>query len=233
MRREQTRLRQLLIFCPVFAYSCLLSACGGLLPTLPDVTAGFDAVPRPDMRTVEFTSTTTSEAGILRETWNYGDGTPDETIEASRPVTHEYAAPGEYLVSLTAVDNNFRESQATKFVRVGTPEPTAFFTVSVGGTEVERISVPPSIRVDFDASGSLDPDGGILTYRWNFGDGTAEQQRITPTIDHTYTRDDLVSALDGLEAGGEPVELRVTLTVTTTTNAVDTFVRTIFVELAQ
>jgi PKD repeat protein len=45
------------------------------------------------------------------------------------------------------------------------------------------------LTVNFDASGSKDPDAGdsVATYTFNFGDGSPEVTQNTPTISHTYT----------------------------------------------
>lgn len=37
--------------------------------------------------------------------------------------------------------------------------------------------------VDFDATGSIDPDGEIVKYEWDFGDGTTA---LGPVVQHTY-----------------------------------------------
>ena len=47
--------------------------------------------------------------------------------------------------------------------------------------------------VSFDASGSLDPDGTIVSYLWDFGDGNSGTG-VTPT--HTYqTEGDFIAQL--------------------------------------
>ncbi len=43
------------------------------------------------------------------------------------------------------------------------------------------------LEVDFDASGSADPDGWIIGYAWSFGDGLSGSGE---TITHTYTTND-------------------------------------------
>lgn len=46
-------------------------------------------------------------------------------------------------------------------------------------------SNPHNLRVDLDASGSSDPDGSIVSYHWNFGDGSSTTT-TSPTVTHWY-----------------------------------------------
>jgi len=57
--------------------------------------------------------------------------------------------------------------------------PTASFTAT------PTWGVAP-LTVDFDASGSSDPDESIVSYSWDFGDGTAFVA-FGPTVSHQYT----------------------------------------------
>ena len=44
------------------------------------------------------------------------------------------------------------------------------------------------LAVDFDGSGSVDPDAGdTLSYLWDFGDGSPTETTFTPTTSHTYS----------------------------------------------
>lgn len=49
---------------------------------------------------------------------------------------------------------------------------------------------PPAVTlgesIQFDASGSIDPDGTIVSYTWNFGDGATATENI---VNHAYTTD--------------------------------------------
>jgi PKD repeat protein len=56
-------------------------------------------------------------------------------------------------------------------------------------------SGPLSLTVDFDASGSSDPDtGDTLSYIWNFGDGSESQTTKIPTTSHTYSTEGAYTA---------------------------------------
>jgi hypothetical protein len=104
-------------------------------------------------------------------------------LRADAPVIDKaQVTPGE---SATDVDGQPRESGAAS--DLGADEfvngvPTASFAVT---TPDPRSSRPTT----FDATASTDREGafggGIVEYRWNFGDGTTETT-TTPTVNHTY-----------------------------------------------
>lgn len=76
----------------------------------------------------------------------------------------------------------FSESLPTHLMNGYNPpqQPTADIQVSA-------TSGLAPLTVTFDASGSTDPDGSIVRYRWTFGDGSLSVTTTTPTISHTYT----------------------------------------------
>ena len=59
--------------------------------------------------------------------------------------------------------------------------PTASFVYS----PVSPINSGQTV-VTFIASGSTDTDGQVASYTWNFGDGSPEETRTTPTVTHLF-----------------------------------------------
>lgn len=85
---------------------------------------------------------------------------------------------GDYVITLRAMDDRFEWSEldATLVTFVENQAPTAVVSAS-------PLSGPAPLTVDFDGTGSSDPEGGELFYDWHFGDlsnGTG------PTPTHEY-----------------------------------------------
>ncbi|MBA7539751.1 hypothetical protein ES705_32036 [subsurface metagenome] len=122
----------------------------------------------------------TDDRGIASYAWDFGDGT---TATGVMPAAHTYTDSGEYFVKLTVTDY---------FGNVG----IALVTITVGeaGAPTAVINVIPSTTGEepftayFDASGSsVVSDCGscsIVSYAWNFGDGTTDTGLTTS---HEYT----------------------------------------------
>ena len=125
---------------------------------------------------VTFSGSTSSDPDgtIVSYDWNFGDGTPG----AGASVSHTYTA-GTYTVTLTVMDNAGATNSATQTITVspaGIPQPPI---ANPGGPYNGTVGT----AVQFNGSGSSDPDGSITAYLWNFGDG-ATASTVSPA--HAY-----------------------------------------------
>jgi fibronectin type 3 domain-containing protein/PKD repeat protein len=116
-------------------------------------------------------SSSDSDGEIVSFQWNFGDGTT-----ASGPsFNHTYSVTGQYSVSLIVTDNSGAVSQDVASITIiGDIEniaPMAAF--------VATVSPDNSAQWIFDGTGSDDPDGEIVTYSWNFGDGEIATGALT------------------------------------------------------
>jgi KaiC/GvpD/RAD55 family RecA-like ATPase/chitodextrinase len=92
--------------------------------------------------------------------WDFGDGTYGLGILTS----HAYSEDGSYTAELIAIDDDGASATAADATMILNQAPVASFVVTSARTVVGE-------AVAFDASSSLDADGRILTYSWDFGDG--------------------------------------------------------------
>lgn len=115
---------------------------------------------------VTFTDNSTSaEGNIISWQWDFGDGTPVETLTSKNPFNHAYSSPGDYLVKLTVTNSNGCTSKII-------PLP-----VNVYPVPVVDFLLPDACEDDFaqftDQSTIADATEADFTYEWNFGDPNA------------------------------------------------------------
>lgn len=116
--------------------------------------------------TVDFDASASNspDSPITSYAWDFGDGHSG----SGQIVGHTYAASGTYAATLTITTANNQTSTRTADVTVGSQAPNASFSATVHGD-----------TVDFDAGASSDPDGTIVSYSWNFGDGDTGSGQTT------------------------------------------------------
>lgn len=109
--------------------------------------------------------------------WDFGDGTTVSGPEAIR--SHTYTTDGLRTITLTVESSGGTTASFSTSVIVGNQLPIARLSH-------QPATGAPPLPVTFDASASTDPDGQIVRFDWNFGDG-----RILtnggPVVSHTYT----------------------------------------------
>jgi PKD repeat protein len=130
-----------------------------------------------DNQTVLFDASS-STGSIASYQWNFGDGARGD----GRTDDHAYATPGTYVVTLTLVDPYGRTASKSQSLTVTQGlQPTAQFVFSPTNPRVGQ-------NLNFNASASRPPAGGsIVSYTWDFGDGTPRVTTGSPVQSHTFT----------------------------------------------
>jgi len=115
-------------------------------------------------------ASTDPDNNIINYEWDFeNDGTIDQVAKNTSKV---FENPGTYEVVLKVSDADDNISQTSIIVEV---EAQAL-QVSL---EAEPVQGEVPLEVSFDASGSTYPEGEIVAYEWDFGDGTS------PRIDNS------------------------------------------------
>jgi PKD repeat protein len=155
-----------------------------------DLTASFDASDSSD-----------PDGSITSYEW-YVDG---DREASGQTTTLDFYDKGKYTVTLVVTDNGEKTARASRTISISRP-PTANVTLS-------RTTIGTGQPLQFSAAGSVDPDGQVVSYDWEFSDG------------ETY------SGERGSRTFAEPGSYTVTLTVTDDTGGTDTVNRTVRVKV--
>lgn len=148
--------------------------------------------------TFDGTASTDADGTIVSYAWDFGDGNTASGVTPS----HTYMMNGNYSISLTVTDDAGDSGTATTTAAIGlgnmppASNPNGPYSGTVG------------IAIMFDGTASSDPDGNIVSYNWDFGDGNVGSGQ-TPV--HIYTT---------------PGTYNVTLTVTDNAGATDSAMTT-------
>ncbi len=133
------------------------------IPPVANFATNLDAGKSPFDFTVDGSGSFDNDGEIVSYFWDFGDGTTGNNITE----THQYLLTGNYNVTLTILDDDGLSAQSSKLVRV-LPANTAPVSSFIASPESGQVS----LIVNFDGSNSLDSDGVINTYFWEYGDGT-------------------------------------------------------------
>ncbi len=112
---------------------------------------------------------------VVSVAWDLGDG----NASAERLVAHAYARPGEYVVRLTVTDDDGVSGTAERRVEVLNRPPVAMLIL-------DSPEVWKGRPVTFNASESSDQDGTVVSYEWDFGDGSRRESSRSPWAVHTF-----------------------------------------------
>jgi len=114
---------------------------------------------------------------IVSYLWDFGDGNTSSGVTG----IHSYLEDGEYMVTLRVVDNEGFVGNKVVIQVVKNRSPVAAFTETAAFVEKEE-------TLTFDASPSYDVDGTIISYVWDFGDGTSA---TGINVSHSYSTREL------------------------------------------
>jgi PKD repeat protein len=142
----------------------LISAVGGN-------TSGLEG------QTLNWTAQVTDpgNSDVITGTWDFGDGSP---VSTGLSASHAYADDGSYTLIFQANDNDGALSSETLTVTVNNEGPSITSLGVSNGVEGETLSF---------TGAAVDAGNDILTYSWDFGDGSPPSTGTT--VSHAFSDD--------------------------------------------
>ena len=140
------------------------------------ITPGFTfaKIPPCQSLTIQFNNTTVANGGSFGPrtfVWDYGDGSPKDSVGFNPPRLHTYAAPGTYRVKLFVIDTSFCNApdSTEQLIRLNPLVKAQFTTPAFGCAPYTAV---------FENTSLAGTD-----FLWQFGDGTTS---TNPSPTHLY-----------------------------------------------
>ncbi len=156
-------------------------------------------VDKPVIETLEiitFTSTSTDDGTIINWTWEFEDG---NGLEYGPEALHLFEEDGVYAVKLTVIDDTGQWDNVTLDITVNNRPPNAAITppntIKVNDQPFDILNgtilttIYEDDVIEFDSNTSVDLDGNIVVWTWEFGDGIIHREKwldndLDGVIDH-------------------------------------------------
>ena len=141
----------------------------------PVAKAGPDQLVTASLVQFDGSASGDQDDSIAKYEWDFGDG---GTGTGPKP-THVYTKPGTYTVRLTVTD-------ASETIRSSASDDTTIVVnaVPIADAGPDLIGAPGEGLV-FSGARSVDPDGEIADYHWDFGDGASGSGQ---TVKHAFAK---------------------------------------------
>ncbi|HEY3446373.1 MAG TPA: PKD domain-containing protein [Myxococcales bacterium] len=151
-------------------------------------------------------ASTDPDGTVAGYAYDFGDGGKGSGVST----THAFAAAGTFTVTLTVTDDLGATAQASCDVAI---------TVAVNQPPVAKLTCPASgtqgAALTLDASQSSDPDGSVVLYAFDFGDGTAPASGAATSVQHAYaSRGSFTATLTVTDDKGATNQATCSLTIT-------------------
>jgi chitodextrinase len=198
---------------------CRVCRLDGLIPRIP--AGGDDSTPPTvaftapaDGATVSGSITLAADAGdavgVVSVTFRVDGAWVGADTSAPYAVSWNTAAVanGAHVLTATAADAGGNEGTSTITVTVDNGAANQAPTAVVSASPTSGLA---PLTVFFNGAGSFDPDGAVVSYAWDFGDGTTGSG---PTVSHTYAgRGNYSAKLTVTDTQGATGSATVTITV--------------------
>lgn len=166
------------------AETCKVTIAVDKEPVYKCVSLALDKIERNRFR---FNASALAEHGaeIINYTYNFGDGSASLTTN-NRTVEHTFAQAGTYTATLTV---NFRVNGEIKTatgenckVAITVDKEPVYRCVSLASDKIERN------RFRFNAAGLAEHGAEIVSYTYNFGDGSAPVTTTNRSVEYSYAQ---------------------------------------------
>ena len=124
---------------------------------------------------------TDSDGEITAYEWDFGDG----TTKNGSIVTHTYTSEGNYTVTLTVTDDDGAQNTDTTKAYITQSTVQNIKPVSDPSVPAKGIT---NVTLTCYIGETYDPDGTIIYYIWDFGDGSLIEGEDMYAPQHTYSK---------------------------------------------